>query len=97
MNHLFAAVSAEQQAIAIYEAQVLWRPGSSGKIFREILAEERQHMLSIKPFLSLQIVVFMTGPLNILFGWIFGSLLSILPRKLCYKVHVWAEKDAAVT
>ncbi len=97
MRHLFGALYAEQQAIAIYEAQVFWRPRSSDLIFREILAEERLHNLSIEPFVKLNVVSIMIRPFNVLFGWLFGTLLSLLPRKLCYRIHVWAEKDAAKT
>jgi len=76
---------------------VFWRPGASGAVFREVLAEERAHRLNIEPFLGTQAVVFLMSPFNILMGWIFGSFLSLLPRKLCYRVHVWAEEEAAKT
>jgi rubrerythrin len=97
LRHLFGALYAEQQAIAIYEAQVFWRSRSDELIFREILAEERLHSLSIEPFVKLNFASFLIRPFNILFGWLFGTLLSMLPRKLCYRIHVWAEKDAAKT
>jgi len=97
MWQLLNAFSAEQQAIAIYEAQVFWRPRDSGAVFREVLAEERAHRLSIEPFMGIQAVVFFMSPFNILMGWVFGTFLSLLPRKLCYRVHVWAEEEAAKT
>lgn len=97
MWQLLNAFSAEQQAIAIYEAQVFWRPRDSGAVFREVLAEERAHRLSIEPFMGTQAVVLMISPFNILMGWIFGSFLSLLPRKICYRLHVWAEEEAAKT
>ncbi len=97
MRHLFGALYAEQQAIAIYEAQLFWRSKSIDPIFREILAEERLHNLSIEPFVKFNIVSILMRPLNILFGWLFGTLLSLLPRKICYWIHVWAERDAAKT
>ena len=101
MWQLLNAFFAEQQAIAIYEAQVFWRPGESGLVFREILAEERAHRLSLEPFLgehkSMKILVMLLRPFNVLAGWGFGSVLSMLPRKICYRAHVWAEEDAAKT
>lgn len=97
MRHLFGALYAEQQAIAIYEAQVFWRPRSSDPIFREILAEERLHNLSIEPFVKLNALSRVIRSFNILVGWLFGTFLSLLPRKICYRIHVWAEKDAAKT
>lgn len=97
MWQLLNAFSGEQQAIAIYEAQVFWRPRASGSVFREVLAEERAHRLSIEPFMGTQAVVLMMSPFNVLIGWIFGSFLSLLPRKICYEIHVWAEEEAAKT
>ena len=97
MWQLLNAFSAEQQAIAIYEAQVFWRPKSNDAVFREVLVEEREHRLGIEPFLGLKAVVFLVSPFNNLMGWAFGTLLSLLPRKICYKVHVWAEEEAAKT
>ena len=97
LRHLNEVINAEQQAIAIYEAQVFWRPGNSGSIFREILAEERIHNQSIRPFAQHQTKTLTFRPLNILVGWLFGTLLSILPRKMCYQIHVWAENNAAKT
>jgi rubrerythrin len=94
---MLEVVSAEQQAIAIYEAQVFWRPGQSGQVFREILEEERHHDFSIRPYVNMPILVFLITPFNKIGGWLFGTFLSILPRKLCYMVHVMAEKDAART
>lgn len=84
---LRVANSAEEQAIAIYEAEMFWRPE---KIFAEILAEERDHLRSIS---------FEANGLfsisNRLAGWVLGSALSILPRSICYRVHIWAELEAA--
>jgi rubrerythrin len=97
LRHLLGALNAEQQAIAIYEAQVFWRPRSVDPIFREILAEERLHSLNIEPFVKLSFASFLIRPFNVLFGWLFGTLLSMLPRKICYRIHVWAERDAAKT
>ena len=97
MWQLLNAFSAEQQAIAIYEAQVFWLPRESGAVFRDVLAEERAHRLSIEPFMGIQTVVLMISPFNILMGWVFGSVLSLLPRKVCYRIHVWAEEEAAKT
>jgi rubrerythrin len=101
MWQLLNVFSAEQQAIAIYEAQVFWRRGPSSEIFRDVLAEERSHRLSIETFMGLnkglKWVVFLMTPFNMMMGWVFGSMLSVFPRKLCYRVHVWAEEEAAKT
>jgi rubrerythrin len=97
MMQLLNAFSAEQQAIAIYEAQVFWRQGSSGAIFRKILKEERDHRLGIEPYFNHPWVKGVISPFNILAGWVLGTVLSILPRRWCYEIHVWAETQAAET
>jgi rubrerythrin len=97
MMQLLNAFSAEQQAIAIYEAQVFWRPGAGGSVFREILAEEREHRLSIDPYFDHKLTKALITPFNIITGWFLGTLLSIIPRKICYMIHIWAETEAAKT
>jgi rubrerythrin len=97
MKQLLNAFSAEQQAIAIYEAQVFWRPGPSGRLFRDVLNEERQHRHGIEPYLNDRLLKLLVTPFNVLAGWLLGTLLSLLPRKVCYQIHVWAEKEAAKT
>jgi rubrerythrin len=97
MLKLLNAYSAEQQAIAIYKAQTFWRPGASGQIFREILAEELSHQESMASFMNSPVLVLLITPFNFLAGWMLGSFLSILPRPLCYRIHVWAEHEAAKT
>ncbi len=97
MINLWNAYFAEQQAIAIYRAEVFWRRGTSGNIFREILAEEEGHCLLMEPFLGNTWLKRVAKPLNVAVGWAIGCLLSILPRRLCYRAHVWAEVQAAKT
>jgi rubrerythrin len=97
MMQLFSAFSAEQQAIAIYEAQVFWRRGPSGELFREILAEELEHRLGIEPYFDHRFVKLVITPFNLVAGWLLGTLLSVMPRKICYWIHVWAETEAAKT
>jgi len=97
MLKLINAYSAEQQAIAIYKAQTFWRPGASGQIFRDILAEEISHQASMASFMNTPFLVLLITPINFLGGWMLGSFLSILPRPLCYRIHVWAEEEAAKT
>lgn len=97
MLKLINAYSAEQQAIAIYKAQTFWRPGASGQIFREILAEELCHQESMASFMQSPGLVLLVTPINLIAGWMLGSVLSLLPRALCYRIHVWAEREAAKT
>ena len=97
MLKLINAYSAEQQAIAIYKAQILWRSGPSGQVFREILAEELSHQCSMANFMNTPILVLLIAPFNFIAGWMLGSFLSILPRTLCCRIHVWAEHEAAKT
>ncbi len=97
MLKLINAYSAEQQAIAIYKAQTFWRPGASGRIFREILAEELSHQESMASFMNSPGLVLLMTPFNFIAGWMLGSVLSMLPRPLCYRIHVWAEREAAKT
>lgn len=97
MLKLINAYSAEQQAIAIYKAQTFWRPGASGQIFREILAEELSHQESMASFMNSPGLVLLMTPFNVIAGWMLGSVLSMLPRPLCYRIHVWAEREAAKT
>lgn len=97
MLKLLNAYSAEQQAIAIYKAQTFWRPGASGQIFRDILAEELAHQDSMASFMKSPLLVLIITPFNFIAGWMLGSVLSMLPRPLCYRIHVWAEHEAAKT
>jgi rubrerythrin len=97
MLKLINAYSAEQQAIAIYKAQTFWRPGKNGQVFREILAEEISHQNSMDNFMSTPLLVLLITPFNFIAGWMLGSFLSVLPRALCYRIHVWAEREAAKT
>jgi rubrerythrin len=97
MRKLINAYSAEQQAIAIYKAQTFWRPGANGQVFRAVLAEEISHQDSMDNFMRSPILVLLITPFNFIAGWMLGSFLSILPRALCYRIHVWAEHEAAKT
>lgn len=97
MMTLLNAYSAEQQAIAIYKAEVFWRPGKSGQIFRTILAEEEAHQRSMDPFMASTGIIAVIAPFNFMAGWLLGTFLSLLPRNLCYRIHVWAEIEAAKT
>lgn len=82
------ALSAETQAISIYEAQISWRPEP---IFIEILAEEKAHQKSLN--LNLPKILRLYHRCS---GYLLGLILCFLPRPLCYRVHVWAEKQAAL-
>ncbi len=97
MLKLLNAYSAEQQAIAIYQAEVFWRSGASGDVFRAVLAEEQAHQRSMDAYMDSRWIIYVMTPFNFFFGWVFGSGLSLLPRRLCYRIHVWAEREAAKT
>jgi rubrerythrin len=97
MLKLLNAYSAEQQAIAIYKAQIFWRPGLNGQIFRDILAEEMAHQQGMAIYMNSPALVLLMTPFNFFAGWSLGSILSILPRAICYRIHVWAEREAAKT
>lgn len=84
---LRAAARAEEQAIGIYEAEVFWR---GERVFSEILQEEIAHKSSLSSFSP--------GPARAFDRWsgrLLGSLLSLLPRRICYRLHEWAEAEAA--
>ena len=84
---LSKAAAAEEQAIAIYQAEVFWRPE---QIFKEILLEEIQHREHLPVSLFPLFSWLQRGS-----GWILGSIFCLLPRALCYQAHVWAEREAA--
>jgi hypothetical protein len=91
---LRSALAAERQAIGIYEAQVKWLQRWNRRdraLYEEILAEEKHHRSELEHSLA--------EPGNSrwehISGLIFGFLLCLLPRSLNYRLHIWAEREAA--
>ncbi len=80
---------AEAQAIAIYEAEIYWRGPGEENVFAEILAEEQNHAHSLSAFSEDR-----AGRIEQISGWILGSLFCLLPRRLCFLLHAWAEQEA---
>lgn len=91
---LRSALSAERQAIGIYEAQVSWFKKWNRRdraLYEEILAEEKQHRSELEKNLAAPTSSFVDH----LTGLLFGTLLCLLPRSWNYRLHVWAEREAA--
>lgn len=91
---LRAALAAERQAIGIYESQVQQfqkRKRSDCQIYEEILKEEKQHRSELEDALEEA----EPSVLDKFAGHSFGLLLSVLPKRWNYRMHVWAEREAA--
>jgi hypothetical protein len=89
------ALSAERQAVAIYSAQVdLFRKWerSDLEIYEDILREEKSHQSEIEEALG--------GPAPSIFdaksGYLFGLFLAVIPKRWNYRMHIWAEREAAM-
>lgn len=91
------AISAERQAIAIYEAELpilRWRGVREISVYSEILNEERQHEGVLEQALgNIKISGFFS--LDHVAGTIFGWFLGILPLSWNFYIHAWAEREAA--
>jgi rubrerythrin len=88
-----AARVAEIQAIAIYEAEVFWiRETSRRTLLLSVLEEERVHDSELRPWVEVRALSVLT---NRIFGWLFGTLLAVLPWTLMCRVQAWAEEEAA--
>jgi hypothetical protein len=94
---------AEEQAIAIYQAECLllaWTPVTSGRratlaLCRRILKEEKEHRSLIREHLEGSIVLEARLTLARFGGYLLGLLLSALPSRLSWRIHSWAEREAA--
>lgn len=94
---LWKAILAEEQAIAIYQAETLFLRGENGLIYRETLKEEQSHLAGLEAYLgSLGLGAKVYRVLNRLGGLMLGTLLSLLPELWRARVHTWAEASAAV-
>ena len=94
---------AEVQAIAIYEAECrvlqasLWTAHrkTTLRLCEEILTEEKSHSASLRPFVESGTTLELEATVSRWGGTCLGALLSILPAKLSWRVHDWAEIQAS--
>ena len=90
----------ENQAIGIYEAEVYWNKYPQ-ETFSIILRDEKDHFSKMEEYLkdnawSYSIFNRIEVYLYQFSGWVIGTILSLIPRKLCFYFHAIAEKKAAV-
>ena len=98
-NNFIKLITSEDQAIGIYQAEIFWKRRPKD-VFQTILKDEINHEEQLTNFmysrgwdftlLQKSIMTF-----NRYSGWLIGTLLSILPRHLCFFFHYMAEKQAA--
>jgi demethoxyubiquinone hydroxylase (CLK1/Coq7/Cat5 family) len=99
-SSIIKSLLSENQAIGIYEAEVYWNKYPQ-ETFSTILREEKDHFCKMEkylkdnawnysPFNRLEVYLYQLS------GWVIGTLLSLLPRKLCFHFHAVAEKKAAI-
>jgi rubrerythrin len=92
-------IISEDQAIGIYQAELFWKRRPKD-VFQAILKDEINHEEQLVNFLfsrgwDLNLMQKLTMNFNRYSGWFIGSLLSTLPRRLCFFFHYMAEKQAA--
>jgi|GEM_PF-1614128 len=97
---LLQVLSSEAQAIAIYQAEVaLFRLlGKPLSPYQEILAEELNHQSVVETFLAQENLQVSSGSrkkMDLISGWLVGTVLALLPARLRDRTHVWAEEEAA--
>ena len=98
-NWIIKTLSSENQAIGIYEAEVYWKKYPQDT-FNIILSDEKDHFCKMEQYLKDNAWTYSTfNRLGISLyqfsGWVIGTILSLLPRKLCFYLHTIAEKKAA--
>jgi rubrerythrin len=97
-----AARRAETQAIAIYQAEIwaLQRAGGSSardrtlQLCEQILSEEKLHEQEVDSD-DVGFGFEVASALLRSSGWLLGFAFSLLPSRLNWKAHVWAEREAA--
>jgi rubrerythrin len=97
---IIKTLSSENQAIGIYEAEVYWNKYPQDT-FNTILSDEKDHFCKMEQYLKDNTWTYSTfdrvGIVLYQFsGWVIGTILSLLPRKLCFHLHTIAEKKAAM-
>ena len=92
-------ITSEDQTIGIYQAELFWkrRPNDG---FKSILDDEISHEKNLIKFIQSRDWVFTKRQKTVMtfnhyIGWLIGTLLSILPRRICFYFHFVAEKQAA--
>ena len=90
----------ENQAIGIYESEVYWKKYPQ-ETFSIILRDEKDHFCKMEEYLKENAWNYSNfNKLEVYFyqfsGWIIGTILSLLPRKLCFYFHAVAENKAAI-
>ena len=98
-NKFIKLMISEDQAIAIYEAEIFLNI-SPKDIFLKILLDEKSHEKELIKFIdemnwnlsSYQILLL---KINRLIGWGIGILMSIIPERLCFNFHQAGELKAA--
>jgi len=98
-NWIVKTLSSENQAIGIYEAEVYWKKYPQDT-FNIILSDEKAHFCKMEQYLKDNAWSYSTFnragiSLYQFSGWVIGTILSLLPRKLCFHLHAIAEKKAA--
>ena len=98
-NNFINLMISEDQAIAIYEAE-LFLNISPKDIFLKILLDEKSHEQELIKFIdemnwNLSTYQILLIKINRLFGWGIGFLMSIIPRRLCFIFHQAGELKAA--
>ena len=92
-------ITSEDQAIGIYQAELFWKRRPND-VFDAILVDEIKHEKNLIDFVHSKGWSFtkrqiMLMHLNRYSGWLIGTFLSILPRRICFYFHFVAEKQAA--
>ena len=98
-NWIIKTLLSENQAIGIYEAEVYWAKYPQ-ETFRIILKDEKDHFCKLEQYLKDNSWTYSTVNrieicLHQFSGLVIGTILSLLPRKLCFYLHTIAEKKAA--
>ena len=91
-------IISEDQAIGIYEAELFFK-GQPKDIFQKFLVDEISHEKELIRIIDVMNWDFsgyqrLLLKINRLLGWIIGTFLSIIPRRLCFIFHHLGEKKA---
>lgn len=100
---LRAALLTEVQAIAIYRAEcavlglTAWtrRRRLMERICQRTLREELGHQSRVGVFVQSSPFFRALWQLNVAGGWALGLLLACLPSRWNWRIHAWAENEAA--
>ena len=98
-KNFIKTISSEDQAIGIYQAELFWKRRPKD-VFEAILEDEIKHEQNLTDFVHSRGWNFTKRQKIIMHfnrysGWLIGTFLSILPRRICFYFHYMAEKQAA--